>query len=597
MSGTETEVQNNASKDEKTTIGKRIKMPTLSLPTGVDRDSVSEKINQTQSAKWQGGLQSGGAGGGGYARSSQSDYRSERSERSFDRGQDRYDRSDRYDRQDRGDRYERRVGDYQSQGYNNNGYSGAGYGQNYGEQNYQVQNVQNNYPNQNPQQEEADGLPEERDDFAFDYASAGQNAVVLKMQDLRKKDVDQLMEFAKSCGIEAVDGITRQEICFSLMKMLSSSSKYRIYCEGILEVLQDGYGFLRTPDVNYSHRPDDVYVSINQIKRFCLRTGDAIGGFIRPPKSKEKFFSLVDIATVNGSPHSQVRKFKAFEDLTPIFPKELLNLELSSGRAGDISNRVVQLTSPIGKGQRALIVAPPRVGKTMLIQSIANAINANHPEVYLFYLGIDERPEEFTEMQRTIKGEVVSSTFDETSSRHVSLSEIVIGKAKRLVEQGRDVVILLDSITRLARAYNNVIPSSGKVLSGGVDSNALQLPKKFFGAARNIENGGSLTIIATALIDTGSRMDEVIFEEFKGTGNCEIVLDRKIADKRIFPAIDILKSGTRKEDEMVAPEVLSKMWMLRRIVSNFNTIEAVEFLIKKLRETKNNEDFFNSMNS
>jgi transcription termination factor Rho len=582
---------NDEPKEEKTTIGKRIKMPTLSLPSGVDRDSVekssTEKFSQAgQGSRWQTALQ-----GGDVRERGRSDRYEGRESRGYERTERReygYDRESRYGSTN--ESYQPRSnGDF-------NGNSDESFR---GQRAIQQPDYNQGYQsyNLNPQQDEQEEVHDEKEDANVDYANAGQNTTVLKMQEVRKKDVDQLMEFAKGIGIESLEGITRQEICFSLLKALSGSAKYRIYCEGVLEVLNDGYGFLRTAEVNYAHRTDDVYVSINQIKRFCLRTGDTIGGFIRPPKSKEKFFSLVDISAVNGSPHSQVRKFKAFDDLTPIYPQSLLNLEVQSGRASDINNRVIQLTSPIGKGQRALIVAPPRVGKTMLIQSIANAININHPEVSLFYLGIDERPEEFTEMQRTIKGEVVSSTFDETSARHVSLSEIVIGKAKRYVEQGKDVVILLDSITRLARAYNNVIPSSGKVLSGGVDSNALQLPKKFFGAARNIEYGGSLTIIATALIDTGSRMDEVIFEEFKGTGNCEIVLDRKIADKRIFPAIDILKSGTRKEEEMVSPEILSKMWMLRRIVSNLNTIEAIEFLIKKLRETRSNEEFFTSMNN
>jgi len=420
------------------------------------------------------------------------------------------------------------------------------------------------------------------------------------INDLRKKELDEIMLFLHARGVEEVEGITKEEISFSMMKIISNTPKSRIYCEGVLEILQDGFGFIRNMDFNYAPRQDDIYVSNNQIKRFSLRTGDVVGGFIRPPKIKEKFFSLVDIAAINGNPHRQIRRFKAFDDLTPIYPQQIINLEIpleAKKSKDDYSNRIIQLISPIGKGQRALIVAPPRTGKTILMQNIAHAISYNHPEVYLIYLGIDERPEEFTEMQRTIKGEVVSSTFDESSMRHVSLAEVVIGKAKRLVEQGRDVVILLDSITRLARAYNNVTPSSGKVLSGGVDSNALQLPKKFFGAARNIENGGSLTIIATALVDTGSRMDEVIFEEFKGTGNAEIVLDRKLADRRIFPSIDVIKSGTRKEDEMIEAVQLTKMWVLRRLISSMDPVAGIEFLIKKLRETKDNKSFFDSMNS
>jgi len=442
---------------------------------------------------------------------------------------------------------------------------------------------------------------QEDEDQKTDNASQADNYETFNISDLRKKNVDEVMDFLKQRGINKVEGITREEISFSMLKILSNTPNCRIYCEGVLEIIPDGFGFIRSVDFNYAPRQDDIYVSINQIKRFCLRTGDTVGGFIMPPKnSKEKFFYLVDILAINGKPHSQIRKFKAFDDLTPIYPKQIINLEIPLDKRKpkeDFSNRVIQLVTPIGKGQRALIVAPPRTGKTILIQSIAYAINTNHPEISLFYLGIDERPEEFTEMQRTIKGEVVSSTFDETSMRHVCLAEIVIGKAKRLVEQGKDVVILLDSITRLARAYNNVTPSSGKVLSGGVDSNALQLPKKFFGAARNIEDGGSLTIIATALIESGSRMDEVIFEEFKGTGNCEIVLDRKLSDKRIFPSIDILKSGTRKEDEMIEANDLSKMWVLRKLLSSMDSVSAMEFLLRKLKETKDNKGFFTSMNN
>jgi transcription termination factor Rho len=363
----------------------------------------------------------------------------------------------------------------------------------------------------------------------------------------------------------------------------------------VLEILQDGYGFLRSPEANYTPCPDDIYVSPNQIRRMGLRTGDTITGPVRAPKKGERYFALVKINSVNGGDGNKIYHRTHFEDLTPLYPDDRIILERSDMPSSNLSQRIIDIVSPLGKGQRALIVAPPRTGKTILLQNIAHSITANNPDIKLIVLLIDERPEEVTDMARSVKGEVVSSTFDEPSVRHVQLAEMVIEKAKRLVEQKHDVVILLDSITRLARAYNNVVPSSGKVLSGGVDSNALQRPKRFFGAARNIEEGGSLTIIATALIETGSRMDEVIFEEFKGTGNSEIVLDRKIADKRVFPAIDIAKSGTRKEDLLVDKSTLTKMWVLRRILNPMGTIDAIEFLIDKMGDTKTNDAFFEKM--
>ncbi|HWA42976.1 MAG TPA: transcription termination factor Rho, partial [Hypericibacter adhaerens] len=367
--------------------------------------------------------------------------------------------------------------------------------------------------------------------------------------------------------------------------------------EGVVEVLPDGFGFLRSPDANYLPGPDDIYVSPSQIRRFSLRTGDTVEGEIRSPKEGERYFALLKVNSINFEDPEKVRHKVNFDNLTPLYPEERLRLELPDPTVKDKSARVMDLVAPIGKGQRALIVAPPRTGKTVLLQNIAQSIATNHPECYLIVLLIDERPEEVTDMQRSVKGEVISSTFDEPASRHVQVAEMVIEKAKRLVEHKRDVVILLDSITRLGRAYNTVVPSSGKVLTGGVDANALQRPKRFFGAARNIEDGGSLTIISTALIDTGSRMDEVIFEEFKGTGNSEIVLDRKVSDKRIFPAMDVTKSGTRKEELLVEPDILRKMYVLRRILNPMGTVDAMEFLMDKIRQTKTNADFFESMNT
>ncbi|MBN8828511.1 MAG: transcription termination factor Rho [Sphingobacteriia bacterium] len=421
-------------------------------------------------------------------------------------------------------------------------------------------------------------------------------AEILYLKDIKKKTPTELAELAESYGIEKASELRKQDIIFEILKKIAEKGG-SIIGEGVLEVLPDGFGFLRSPEANYLAGPDDIYVSPNQIKKFGLRTGDTIEGQIRAPKQGERYFALVRVTSVNFEQPERIHHRINFDNLTPLYPNDRLKLENDNGDGKDLSTRIIDLVCPLGKGQRALIVAPPRTGKTMLLQNIAHAITANHPEIYLMVLLIDERPEEVTDMARSVRGEVVSSTFDEPATRHVQLAEMVIEKAKRLVEQKKDVVILLDSITRLARAYNTVIPSSGKVLTGGVDANALQRPKRFFGAARNIEEGGSLTIIATALIDTGSRMDEVIFEEFKGTGNSEIILERKVADKRIFPALDITKSGTRKEDLLFDKSTLQKMWVLRRIIMPMGTVDAIEFLIDKLKPTKNNGEFFDAMNS
>ena len=418
----------------------------------------------------------------------------------------------------------------------------------------------------------------------------------MKLQDLKSKTPAELVSFAEENGVENASTMRKQELMFAILKQLAIQET-DIIGEGVVEVLSDGFGFLRSPDANYLPGPDDIYVSPSQIRRFGLRTGDTIEGHIRSPKEGERYFALLKVNTLNFEDPEKSKHKVNFDNLTPLFPDQRFRLELEDPTRKDLSARVIDIVAPIGKGQRALIVAPPRTGKTVLMQNIAHSITANHPECYLIVLLIDERPEEVTDMQRSVKGEVVSSTFDEPAVRHVQVAEMVIEKAKRLVEHGRDVVILLDSITRLGRAYNTVVPSSGKVLTGGVDANALQRPKRFFGAARNIEEGGSLTIIATALIDTGSRMDEVIFEEFKGTGNSEIVLDRKVADKRIYPAMDILKSGTRKEDLLVAKADLQKIFVLRRILAPMGTTDAIEFLIDKLKQTKTNADFFDSMNT
>ncbi|OAP39169.1 transcription termination factor Rho [Sinorhizobium glycinis] len=418
----------------------------------------------------------------------------------------------------------------------------------------------------------------------------------MKLQDLKNKTPTDLLAFAEELEVENASTMRKQELMFAILKMLASQD-IEIIGEGVVEVLQDGFGFLRSANANYLPGPDDIYISPSQIRRFSLKTGDTVEGPIRGPKEGERYFALLKVNTINFDDPEKIRHKVHFDNLTPLYPNERFKMELEIPTSKDLSARVIDLVAPLGKGQRGLIVAPPRTGKTVLLQNIAHSITANHPECYLIVLLIDERPEEVTDMQRSVKGEVVSSTFDEPATRHVQVAEMVIEKAKRLVEHGRDVVILLDSITRLGRAYNTVVPSSGKVLTGGVDANALQRPKRFFGAARNIEEGGSLTIIATALIDTGSRMDEVIFEEFKGTGNSEIVLDRKVADKRIFPAMDILKSGTRKEDLLVPRQDLQKIFVLRRILAPMGTTDAIEFLIDKLKQTKTNGDFFDSMNT
>lgn len=418
----------------------------------------------------------------------------------------------------------------------------------------------------------------------------------IKLQDLKLKTPAELVSLAEELEVENASALRKQELLFAILKNFANRD-VEIIGEGVVEVLQDGFGFLRSPDANYLAGPDDIYISPSQIRKFTLRTGDTVEGQIRSPKDGERYFALVKVNRINFEDPEKTRHKVHFDNLTPLYPDERLEMETGDPTKKDYSSRVIDIVSPLGKGQRGLIVAPPRTGKTVLLQNIAHAITANHPECYLIVLLIDERPEEVTDMQRSVKGEVISSTFDEPASRHVQVAEMVIEKAKRLVEHGRDVVILLDSITRLGRAYNTVVPSSGKVLTGGVDANALQRPKRFFGAARNIEEGGSLTIIATALIDTGSRMDEVIFEEFKGTGNSEIILDRKVADKRVFPAIDILRSGTRKEELLVKPDLLKKTYVLRRILNPMGTVDAIEFLLDKLRQTKGNSDFFDSMNA
>ena len=418
----------------------------------------------------------------------------------------------------------------------------------------------------------------------------------IKLRDLKLKTPSELVSLAEELEVENASALRKQELLFTILKNLAIRD-IEIIGEGVVEVLQDGFGFLRSPDANYLAGPDDIYISPSQIRKFTLRTGDTVEGQIRGPKEGERYFALVKVNLINFEDPENTRHKVHFDNLTPLYPDERLEMDTGDPTKKDYSSRVIDIVSPLGKGQRGLIVAPPRTGKTVLLQNIAHAISANHPECYLIVLLIDERPEEVTDMQRSVKGEVVSSTFDEPASRHVQVAEMVIEKAKRLVEHGRDVVILLDSITRLGRAYNTVVPSSGKVLTGGVDANALQRPKRLFGAARNIEEGGSLTIIATALIDTGSRMDEVIFEEFKGTGNSEIILDRKVADKRVFPAIDILRSGTRKEELLIKPDVLKKTYVLRRILNPMGTVDAIEFLLDKLRQTKTNSDFFDSMNA
>ena len=418
----------------------------------------------------------------------------------------------------------------------------------------------------------------------------------MHLNELKDKKPQELLDYAESLGIENASGLKKQDIYFSVLKKFAEKNE-EIIGEGVLETMQDGFGFLRSANSNYLPGPDDIYVSPNQIKKYGLRKGDTLEGPIRPPKDGERYFALVETNKVNFIEIAKNNKFKTnFDNLTPLYPEKKFNLETEKPDT-DLSSRIIDIIAPVGAGQRSLIVAPPRSGKTVILQKIAKSIAENFPEVYLMVLLIDERPEEVTDMQRSVKGEVISSTFDEPAARHVQVAEMVIEKAKRLAENKYDVVILLDSITRLGRAYNTVVPSSGKVLTGGVDANALQRPKRFFGAARNIEEGGSLTIIATALIETGSRMDEVIFEEFKGTGNSEVVLDRKMADKRVFPAIDIMKSGTRKEELLLDKEKLHKIYVLRRILDPMGTIDAIEFLLDKLSQTKSNDEFYDSMNT
>jgi transcription termination factor Rho len=410
--------------------------------------------------------------------------------------------------------------------------------------------------------------------------------------ELKTKTISDLLNIAQELDLQGTSGLRKQELIFKILEAQTEKNGL-IFAEGVLEILPEGYGFLRSPDYNYLPGPDDIYVSPSQIKRFDLRTGDTISGQVRPPKEGERYFALLRVEAVNFESPEVAKEKILFDNLTPLYPEEKFNLET---KASDVSTRIIDLLAPIGKGQRGLIVSPPRAGKTILLQKLANAITENHPEVMLIVLLIDERPEEVTDMKRTVKGEVVSSTFDEPAERHVQVADMVIEKAKRLVEHKKDVIILLDSITRLARAHNTVVPHSGKILSGGVDANALQRPKRFFGAARNVEEGGSLTIMATALIETGSRMDEVIFEEFKGTGNMELVLDRKIADKRIFPALDINRSGTRKEELLLKGDSLQRVWILRKFLNELNSVEAIEFLIQKIGDSKTNKKFLESMN-
>ncbi|MFC2075139.1 transcription termination factor Rho [Bdellovibrionota bacterium] len=415
----------------------------------------------------------------------------------------------------------------------------------------------------------------------------------MNLNDLKRKNIAELNSLAKKLKIENAAGLRRQELIFALLQA-QTEQEGMIFGEGVLEILPDGFGFLRAPDYNYLPGPDDIYVSPSQIRRFSLRTGDTVSGQIRPPKDSERYFALLKVEQVNFEDPEVARDKILFDNLTPLYPEQIINVESDSK---NFSTRVINMLTPLGKGQRAVIVAPPRTGKTMILQAIANAITTNHPEIKLIVLLIDERPEEVTDMQRNVKGEVISSTFDEPATRHVQVADMVIEKAKRLVEHKKDVVILLDSITRLARAHNTVVPPSGKILSGGVDSNALHKPKRFFGAARNIEEGGSLTIIGTALIETGSRMDDVIFEEFKGTGNCEIILDRKLSDKRVYPAIDINRSGTRKEELILKEDVLNRIWILRKVLAPMNQVDAMDFLLDKLKSTKTNQEFIDSMTS
>jgi transcription termination factor Rho len=444
--------------------------------------------------------------------------------------------------------------------------------------------------------EEAAAEAENDEPSEASKAIASMGLTRMSLQELKDKSPTDLLAFAEQLEIESANSMRKQDMMFAILKVLAEEG-VAISGSGTLEVVQDGFGFLRSPEANYLPGPDDIYVSPSQIRKFGLRTGDTVDGEVRAPREGERYFALVKVDLTNFESPDAVRHKVLFDNLTPLYPDQRFKMEIDDPTLKDRSGRVIDIVAPLGKGQRCLITAPPRVGKTVMLQNIAKSIETNHPECYLIVLLIDERPEEVTDMQRTVKGEVISSTFDEPATRHVQVAEMVIEKAKRLVEHKRDVVILLDSVTRLGRAYNTVVPSSGKVLTGGVDANALQRPKRFFGAARNIEEGGSLTIIATALIDTGSRMDEVIFEEFKGTGNSEIVLDRKVADKRIYPAIDVLKSGTRKDELITEKNQLQKTYILRRILAPMGAQDAIEFLLDKLRSSKNNDEFFQSMNT
>jgi transcription termination factor Rho len=442
----------------------------------------------------------------------------------------------------------------------------------------------------------SDNGDDEANAASVSAAIAALGVTKMSLQELKEKSPADLLALAEKLEIENANSMRKQDMMFAILKTVAEEN-VEISGSGTMEVVQDGFGFLRSPEANYLPGPDDIYVSPSQIRKFGLRTGDTVDGAIRAPRDGERYFALVQVGQINFEAPENVRHKVHFDNLTPLYPEERMTMELPDPTVKDRSGRVIDIVAPLGKGQRCLIVAPPRVGKTVMLQNIAKSIETNHPDSYLIVLLIDERPEEVTDMQRTVKGEVVASTFDEPATRHVQVAEMVIEKAKRLVEHKRDVVILLDSVTRLGRAYNTVVPSSGKVLTGGVDANALQRPKRFFGAARNVEEGGSLTIIATALIDTGSRMDEVIFEEFKGTGNSEIILDRKVADKRIFPAIDVLKSGTRKEELITPKDQLTKTYVLRRILNPMGAQDAIEFLLDKMRQTKTNDDFFQSMNT
>jgi transcription termination factor Rho len=481
-------------------------------------------------------------------------------------------------------------------GHQGGGHQGGGGGQRDGNQAYS----QNFNPGPSAREVAEDQMEEAAEAALMNAPQLGPDgqplppAKVMNLTELRRKTATELIEMAEQQGLENISRAKRQDVVFQLLKAAARRGE-QIYGEGVLEILQDGYGFLRSPDSSYVAGPDDVYLSPSQIRRFTLRTGDSVAGRIRQPKDNERYFALLKVDTINFEPPEASRKKVNFENLTPLFPDERYKMERGNGTTEDITARIIDLVAPFGKGQRGLIISPPKAGKTILLQNVAQSLMANYPEVYLIVLLVDERPEEVTDMQRTVRGEVIASTFDEPATRHVQVAEMVIEKAKRLVEHKRDVVILLDSITRLARAYNTVAPSSGKVLTGGVDANALQKPKRFFGAARNVEEGGSLTIIATALVDTGSKMDEVIYEEFKGTGNSEIHLERRISEKRVFPAININRSGTRKEELMMDPAELQKVWILRKVMHDMDELAAMEMLIDRMRQSKTNQAFFESM--